>query len=271
MNRTLCIAALAASLAACSSLAPTATSSSSAPQTQATAPAAAPADSKPDPNAVSPDAIQALKDMGTYMQTLKQFAVNIDLDGERVLSDGQKLQHSANAKVDVDRPSKMRVQMRSARAQRDLYYDGQKVALYYPKENFYSTTDSTGNLSDLVVKLRQRFGVEVPISDLFLWGTPNAPTDGITSAMRAGQDVIDGQLCDQYAFRQGTVDWQIWIASGSQPLPRKIVVTNRDDEARPQSVTWLTWNLKPKFSASTFHFTPPKGAKLAEFVPLKNQ
>ncbi|EKZ99656.1 DUF2092 domain-containing protein [Cupriavidus metallidurans] len=269
MNRALCIAALAISLGACSSPAPQATSSP-APDTQ-TAATAPPPESKPDANAVNPDAIQALKDMGGYLQTLKQFSVKIDLDGERVLEDGQKLQHSASARVDADRPDKMRVQMRSARAQRDLYYDGHKVALYYPESNYYSTVDSSDNLSNLVVKLRERFGIEVPVDDLFLWGTPNAPTNGITSAMVAGQDLIDGQLCDQYAFRQGMIDWQIWIASGNQPLPRKIVVTNRSDEARPQSVTWLTWNLKPKFTASTFHFTPPKGAKVAEFVPLKNQ
>ena len=62
MNRALCIAALAISLGACSSPAPQATSSP-APDTQ-TAATAPPPESKPDANAVNPDAIQALKDMG---------------------------------------------------------------------------------------------------------------------------------------------------------------------------------------------------------------
>ena len=38
-------------------------------------------------------------------------------------------------------------------------------------------------------------------------------------------------------FARAKVDWQIWITTGSKPLPRKVVITNRADEARPQSVS----------------------------------
>jgi len=34
--------------------------------------------------------------------------------------------------------------------------------------------------------------------------------------MNAGQDFIDEDLCDHYAFRQGQIDWQIWITAGSK-------------------------------------------------------
>ena len=71
------------------------------------------------------------------------------------------------------------------------------------------------------------------MSDLFLWGTPAAPLDKIESAMNAGQDFIGDDLCDHYAFRQAKADWQIWITTGSKPLPRKVVITNRTDESAP--------------------------------------
>jgi hypothetical protein len=57
--------------------------------------------------------------------------------------------------------------------------------------------------------------------------------------------------------------------TGSKPLPRKIVITNRADEARPQSVQFLDWNLKPTFKDAVFKFTPPKDGKKIEIVPLK--
>lgn len=79
--------------------------------------------------------------------------------------------------------------------------------------------------------------------------------------MNAGQDFVAGVLCDHYAFRQGKIDWQIWITNGDQPLPRKVVITDRSDEARPQSVSLLNWNLKPSFKDSAFTFVPPKGAQ----------
>jgi hypothetical protein len=89
--------------------------------------------------------------------------------------------------------------------------------------------------------------------------------------MNAGQDFIGGDLCDHYAFRQGNFDWQIWIKAGSQPLPRKLVIVNRADEARPQSVSLIQWNLKPAFGDAVFNFTAPPGATRAEWVPLKQK
>src|SRR3974377_361455 len=56
-------------------------------------------------NAVDPASIQDLKDMGANLQALKRFQVSTELTGERVLADGQKLQHSATADLDVQRPN----------------------------------------------------------------------------------------------------------------------------------------------------------------------
>jgi hypothetical protein len=227
------------------------------------------ANAQPAPNAVDPSAIQALKDMGAYLQSLKRFRVSTELTGERVLADGQKLQHTATADMDVERPNKLRALMHSARSERQLFYDGTTVTLYTPAQKYYSTVEFSGTLGELIGRLRERYGVEVPLSDLFLWGTPAAPLDKIQSAMNAGQDFIDDDLCDHYAFRQGTIDWQIWISTGGKPLPRKIVITNRADEARPQSISVIDWNLKPTFKDSVFKFTPPAGAKKIEIVPRK--
>jgi hypothetical protein len=119
--------------------------------------------------------------------------------------------------------------------------------------------------------LEDKYNVQLPLSDLFSWGTAAAPLDKIESAMNAGQDFIGNDLCDHYAFRQGGIDWQIWIMTGSQPLPRKLVITNRADDARPQSVSLIDWNLKPTFTAATFKFTPPKSATAVEIVPRKTK
>lgn len=219
--------------------------------------------------AVDPGSIKALKDMGAYLQKLQRFQVSTELTGERVLADGQKLQHMATAVLDIVRPSKLRALMSSATSERELIYDGKTVTLYTPAQKYYSTVDFPGTIGDLIGRLRERYGVEVPLSDLFAWGTDAAPIDKIESAMNAGQDFIAKDLCDHYAFRQGIIDWQIWITTGSNPLPRKIVITNRADEARPQSVSLLTWKLVPTFNDSVFTFTPPKGTSRIEIVPLK--
>jgi len=173
--------------------------------------------------------------------------------------------------MDVQRPNKLRALMHSARSERQIFYDGSTVTLFTPAQKYYSTVEFTGSLGDLINRLRERFGVEVPLSDVFLWGTPAAPLDKIESAMNAGQDYVGEELCDHYAFRQANADWQIWIATGSRPLPRKVVITNRTDEARPQSMSLIDWNLKPAFKDAVFKFTPPKGATKIDIVPVKTK
>jgi hypothetical protein len=225
---------------------------------------------QPAANAVDPAAVRALQDMGAYLQGLKRFKVSTELTAERVLADGQKLQHTATAKMDVERPNKLRADMTSARSRREIIYDGRNVTLYTPAQKYYSSVAFEDPLALLVKRLQERYAVEVPLSDLFVWGTPEAPLDKIDSAMNAGQDFIDDDLCDHYAFRQGRIDWQIWIAAGSRPLPRKIVITNRSDDERPQSISILDWNLKPSFTDAVFRFVPPKGATKVEIVPRKS-
>jgi hypothetical protein len=224
----------------------------------------------PVANAVDPQSIQALKDMGAHLQSLKRFRVTTDHSGERVLADGQKLTHMASANMDVERPGKIRAVMKNATSQRDLIYNGKTVTLYTPAQKYYSTVEFTGTLGELIARLEERYKVEVPLSDLFLWGTPAAPLAGIESAMNAGQDFVGNDLCDHYVFRQGKIDWQVWITADGKPLPRKLVITNRADEARPQSVSVIDWNLKPTFKNSVFEFVPPSGAKKIEIVARKS-
>ena len=207
-------------------------------------------------NPVAPGAIQALKDMGAYLQTLQRFSVTTRVTGERVLADGQKLQHAAKATMDVARPNRLRARIFTASAERELIYNGKVVTLYTPAQKYYSSVEFSENLTGLVRRLQQRYGIEVPLADLFLWGTTDAPLDTIESAMNAGQDFVGDDLCDHYAFRQGNLDWQVWIKSGAQRLPRKLVITNRADDARPQSMSVIEWSLKPSFKDSIFTFAP---------------
>ena len=136
--------------------------------------------------AVDPAAVEALQKMGAYLQSLKRFSVTTQLTGERVLEDGQKLQHSATADLDVDRPSRIRAVMTSARSNREIVFDGKTVTLFTPAQKYYATAPFDGTIGGLIDKLRDRYGVEFPLADLFIWGTPQAPTGQFESAMFAG-------------------------------------------------------------------------------------
>lgn len=56
--------------------------------------------------------------------------------------------------------------------------------------------------------------------------------------------------CDHLAvWTAGGVDFQVWIAQGSEPLPRRIVITYKDEHGQPQFwADFSNWNLSPDLS-----------------------
>ena len=109
----------------------------------------------------------------------------------------------------------------------------------------------------------------MPLSDLFRWGTPGWSAEGITAARDLGPSDVLGTTCQHYAFRQDDIDWQIWIQKGDNALPRKLVITTKTDEARPQTSAVYTWNLAPSFNDATFTFDPPAGAGKVVLAEIK--
>jgi hypothetical protein len=58
--------------------------------------------------------------------------------------------------------------------------------------------------------------------------------------------------------------------AGSQPVPRKIVVTHKELSGSPQWIAYLRdWNFSPRLPDELFVFTPPQGAEKIEFLPVQ--
>jgi hypothetical protein len=63
------------------------------------------------------------------------------------------------------------------------------------------------------------------------------------------------------------VDFQVWVAQGSEPSPRRVVITYKDEKGQPQFRADLSnWNLAPDISEALFTFTPPDGADRIQFL-----
>ena len=86
--------------------------------------------------------------------------------------------------------------------------------------------------------------------------------------MDVGPSAVEGTTCKHYAFQQDDIDWQIWIQRGDHPLPRRLVITTKTDEARPQHTAVYTWNLAPSFNEAAFSFEPPAGATRAVLAEI---
>jgi hypothetical protein len=214
---------------------------------------------------IDPEAVGALERMGAFLRSQKEFAVRAQTTTEEVLDSGQKVQLSGESQLQVRRPDHLRADITSDRKVRQIYFDGKTFTLYGPRNGYYAQAKAPGTLQDLVDVAEKKYGVELPLADLFYWGTPKSGLPDIISAIDVGPSTVDGVATEQYAFRQKDVDWQIWIEQGSHPLPRRLVITTKTESAQPSHMVELHWNLQPKLNESLFRFSPPPDARRIVF------
>jgi hypothetical protein len=223
------------------------------------------------PSAIDPDAMAALDKMGAYLRTLKSFQVTADTTTDDVLDDGQAIQFSSKVDLVAARPNRMRVEVNDDEGHRFFFYDGKNFTIFGQVVNYYATVPAPATLAELASNLNDKYDIELPLFDLFQWGTNDATIKKITAADDIGPSAVGGVTCEQYAFRQEGVDWQIWIQLGEFPIPRKLVIRTLTDDAKPQHTEVLTWNLAPSFSENAFTFDPPPDAKRIPIAEIQSQ
>lgn len=219
--------------------------------------------------ALEPEAIAALNRMGSYLKTLKTFSVKGAATSEEVLPQGLKVRYDAGSTMEVVRPDHVRAEQTSDRRHRRIVYDGKTFSVYSKSSGYYAQAPATATIHQLADKLKSEYAVELPLLDLFAWADEKAERPQLQLARVVGLATIRGVACDQYAFRQGGADWQVWIQRGNQPLPRRLVVTATGSEARPQYTADYDWTLNPQIADATFKFTPPPGAVSVPLARVK--
>ncbi len=221
--------------------------------------------------AIDPSAMQALDKMGAYLRTLRSFQVKADMTTDDVLEDGEAIQSSSTVNMVASRPNRLRAEFVGDDGHRFFFFDGKNFTIYGQIANYYATVPAPPTITELIQKLGDKYAIQLPLVDLFEWGTTDSDINKIKAAQDVGPSAVDGVTCEQYAFRQENVDWQVWIQMGEFPLPRKIVIRTLSDDAKPQHTEVLSWNLAPSFSDDAFTFDPPPDAKRIKIAEVKDE
>jgi hypothetical protein len=208
---------------------------------------------------VAPDALAALERMGAALRSKNLFTMKADVTKEEVLGSGEKLQFASTLDISARRPDRFRISNVSDVQDRQIYYDGKSLTVYAPKLGVYGTVAAPATIAQTINVASERYDIETPLADLFTWGTNNSAAAQLTSGFLVRLEHIDGRACNHYAFRQPDVDWQIWIAEETA-LPCKLIITNTDDDSRPQYTAVMRWNFPPAIADNVFAFAPPASA-----------
>ena len=209
---------------------------------------------------IDPNADAALKKMSAALAGAQNFSFEAHSIADQVMPNGQKIQYARNQTIAVRRPDKIHGSVKADSDHLDFIYDGKTVTLLDPKANTYVAIDAKSSIDETMDLLAAQYGMVIPLADLVF----SDPYKALTERVRAGSDLGSGYVfdakCRHLAFRSDAVDWQIWIDE-SDSLPRKLVITYKDQPAHPQFTAFFSkWNVSAQTPDSQFTFTPPAGA-----------
>ena len=225
----------------------------------------------PTPSASEQRAMTILKNMSEYLANAQRFSVTIRDGYDSVQASGQKIEYGEIRKVTVSRPDRLRFEVeRSDGEKASVIFNGKDLTIYNAKKNFYATVSREGTLDEAIKYALENLKIRVPLAMMLLSTLPSELDNLVVSADYVETTTIMDVPCDHVAARtsQG-VDFQAWIAQGSEPLPRRIVITYKDETGQPQYWADLSnWNLAPEVSDALFTFTPPEGAERLQFLTV---
>jgi hypothetical protein len=211
--------------------------------------------------ACADDSANLLKAMTDYTAAQNSISATFDSNVEVVTSELQKIQFTSSGQFKLSRPDKLRIRRTGGYADVELVFDGKTVSLYGNNAKVYAQADMGGTIDQLVEGIQEKTGGAMPGTDLLLSNSYDVLTSDVIEGHHVGQGVVDGVECEHLAFRGHDTDWQIWIQTGAQPIPRKYVITSKTLAGAPQYTLRIKeWKADVIADADAFTFKPPEGA-----------
>jgi hypothetical protein len=208
----------------------------------------------------------ALRQMSSALTEGRSLSFEAHCIADEVLPDGQKVQAARNQKVLVRRPDRIHATVAGDQDDLLFVYDGKQITLFNPRTATYASTAAKSSIDDTLDMLASQYGMSIPLADLVFADPYKSLIERVRSAKDLGQGYVFDAKCRHLAFRQESVDWQIWIDTGTS-LPRKLVITYKEQPGHPEFTAFFDkWNLSADAPDSSFEFKPPPEAKRAEFA-----
>jgi hypothetical protein len=223
----------------------------------------------PVPSASEQKAMRILKNMSQYLAQIQRFTVTIRDGYDAVQQSGQKVEYGEVRKVTISRPDRLRFEIERSDGEKGLVlFNGKDLTVFTADKNVYATASKQGTLDQVIKYALDDLKIRVPLAVMLLSTLPSELNNLVVSADYVETTTITDVPCDHVAARTSRgVDFQVWVAQGSQPLPRRVVITYKDEPGQPQFWADLSgWNLAPEVSDALFTFTPPDGANRIQFL-----
>ena len=227
---------------------------------------AARAEDKPS---IAPRAERILKAAIGNLLASKSFMLRGEVTTEKELPGVLRVEYAGTVQAAVRRPDRIWTRVEGEEGQKSNWYDGKTFTHFNAGNNAYASWPAPPTTDELVDKIKEKLGFAPPLSNMMRQDLEKEVFAGIQSGFYIGEAVVRGSACSHLAFKQETIDWQIWV-DNVVPVIRRLAITYKKLPGAPQfTVTFTDWDLNATLPDSVFVFDPPKGATRVEFEIVK--
>lgn len=215
-----------------------------------------------------PEARAVLLGMAEYLSKAPRFSVNVASGYDVVQESGQKIEFGERRKVTVLRPDRLRVEVEQSDGDKSLVlFDGREITVFSPNRNVFAQATHYGGIDDAVAYLLKDLHMRLPLALLLVSKLPAELERRVQAVDYVEKTAIHGRSAHHLAARTETVDFQVWVAEGEEPLPLRVVLTYKHAVGQPQyHANFSDWIFAPEAPAASFAFTPPAGAQKIDFL-----
>ena len=216
-------------------------------------------------------AMDILQNMARALAEAQQFSVTLRSSYDAPQRDGQMIEFGAVRKIQIQRPGNLRVDLeKSDGEQRILVFDGNQILIYSVTENVYAKDEKVGSVDDAIKQLVDVLNHPLPLAGMFQTNFSDELERLVEEIDYVELDMLTDVPTDHLAVRTRDIDFQIWIAQGKAPLPRRVVITYKKAKGEPQfRADFSNWNLSAKGVKGPFTFILPKNAEEIPFIARK--
>ncbi|MCU0604791.1 MAG: DUF2092 domain-containing protein [Desulfobacterales bacterium] len=228
----------------------------------ASAPAAAAIENDRDPKAM-----EILMRMANYLAKAPFLRVTVLSSYDAIQEDGEVIEFGDRRRFELQRPDRLRVEVeRSDGDKGELIFDGKAITAYRPADNLYAVIEKPGTVDAVMVYVVKDLQIPVPLARMFTTTFPQQMEKLVKSIAYVETNRLFDVPTDHLAVRGDEADFQIWIAQGDAPLPRRVIITYKNAPGEPQFRAMLNdWSLAAA-DAGRFAFSVPAGAEKVPFI-----
>ena len=239
-----------------------------------TAPAGATAEAPPPPvetdlppgaRLVDPRADELVRQMSDRLAKVSAFALEAEEVFDEVPEQSPRQQLTNTRHVALRRPDRLAGDASGDALNRSFYYDGQTFSAVDKEQNVWASGTVPATVDEALDTVMEQTGTVLPLADFLYADVYDRLMADVQRGVYLGIHEAAGVPCHHLSFEQATIDWQLWIDAGADPLPRKLVIAYKAEDEVPQyAVTIRKWNVKATLPDALFRFTPPEGSTRVE-------